>query len=50
MSAETGRKGPSVGDEELLRKMLDYAIKTFYPEVIYSITCGFFVEIYFIVN
>lgn len=33
MSAETGRKGPSVGNEELLRKMLDYCIKTFYPEI-----------------
>lgn len=31
MSADSGRKGPSVGNEELLRTMLDYAIKTFYP-------------------
>ncbi|XP_060580339.1 protein adenylyltransferase SelO, mitochondrial-like [Ruditapes philippinarum] len=33
LSAETGRKGPSVGNEELLRQMLDYAIKTFYTEI-----------------
>jgi hypothetical protein len=37
LSAETGRKGPSVGNEELLRQMLDYAIKTFYTEVGYFI-------------
>lgn len=33
LSAETGRKGPSVGNEELLRTLLDYAIKTFYREI-----------------
>jgi len=33
MAAETGRKGPSVGNEELLRTMLDYTVKSFYPQV-----------------
>ncbi|KAL4219840.1 hypothetical protein ACF0H5_020251 [Mactra antiquata] len=33
MSAETGRKGPSEGNKELLITMLDYAIKTFYPQI-----------------
>ncbi|XP_065052587.1 protein adenylyltransferase SelO, mitochondrial-like isoform X1 [Rhopilema esculentum] len=28
----TGRKGPSVGDKELLHKMLKYSITTFFPE------------------
>lgn len=33
MSAETGRKGPSVGRNDILTQMLDYSIKTFYEEV-----------------
>ena len=37
MSAETGRKGPSVGRTDILIQMLDYSIKTFYKEV--SISC-----------
>ncbi|KAH3825976.1 hypothetical protein DPMN_127865 [Dreissena polymorpha] len=32
-SADTGRKGPSEGNEQLLRQMLDYCIKNFYPEI-----------------
>ena len=31
--AMTGRKGPSVGNKELLHKMLQYAISSFFPEV-----------------
>ena len=33
MSAETGRKGPSVGRTDILIQMLDYTIKTFYKDV-----------------
>jgi len=32
--AMTGRKGPSVGNKELLHKMLQYAISSFFPETI----------------
>ena len=31
--SETGRTGPSVGRNDLLTQMLDYTVKTFYPEV-----------------
>ena len=30
---ETGRKGPSHGNSELLKTLLEYVIKVFYPEV-----------------
>ena len=30
---ETGRKGPSHGNTELLKTLLEYVIKVFYPEV-----------------
>ncbi|XP_052806192.1 protein adenylyltransferase SelO, mitochondrial-like [Mya arenaria] len=33
LSADTGRKGPSEGNMELLKTMLDYCIQTFYPEI-----------------
>lgn len=32
-AAETGRKGPSEGNEALLRTMLDYTIETFYKQI-----------------
>ncbi|XP_048731129.2 protein adenylyltransferase SelO, mitochondrial-like [Ostrea edulis] len=31
--SETGRKGPSVGRNEILTQMLDYTVQTFYPEI-----------------
>jgi hypothetical protein len=30
----TGRAGPSVGRKDILLQLLDYTVKTFYPEVI----------------
>lgn len=29
----TGRKGPSVGRNDILKTLLEYVISTFYPEV-----------------
>ena len=29
----TGRRGPSAGQKEILIQLLDYVIKTFYPQV-----------------
>ena len=29
----TGRRGPSVGKYDIIQKLLNYVIKTFYPEV-----------------
>lgn len=31
--SETGRTGPSVGRNDILKQMLDYTVQTFYPEV-----------------
>ncbi|XP_062605650.1 protein adenylyltransferase SelO, mitochondrial-like [Saccostrea cucullata] len=31
--SETGRKGPSVGRNDILTQMLDYTVQTFYPEL-----------------
>ena len=30
---ETGRKGPSHGNTELLKVLLEYVVKVFYPKV-----------------
>ncbi|XP_070558008.1 protein adenylyltransferase SelO, mitochondrial-like [Ptychodera flava] len=29
----TGRRGPSVGRKDILRQMLDYSVKTFFPQI-----------------
>ncbi|XP_034336924.2 protein adenylyltransferase SelO, mitochondrial [Magallana gigas] len=31
--SETGRTGPSVGRNDILKQMLDYTVQTFYPEI-----------------
>lgn len=31
----TGRKGPSVDRTDILVQLLDYTVKTFFPQVIY---------------
>ena len=33
MDMESGRSGPSPGNDELLKQLLEYVIKVFYPEV-----------------
>ena len=33
VDSETGRQGPSVGRKDILEKMLNYTVETFYPEV-----------------
>lgn len=35
VDSQTGREGPSVRRKDILDKLLDYTVKTFYPQVLY---------------